>query len=102
MVKQKKQKINEDIVDDVLRRVIDMAPSFNEALASQIARQVRHDWAGDTSRICYIARREDDLRSARNDSIARDYLAGERIGLLSRRYGLSERHILRILKFPDR
>lgn len=98
MVKEHKPRFQEDIVDDVLRRVIEMAPGFSEALARQIARDVRHEWAGETSRVCYIARRDDEVRSRRNEAIRRDYLAGERIGLLSRRYHLSERRILQILK----
>ncbi len=98
MVREKKPKFEEDIIDDVLRRVIEMAPSFSAALAKQIAQEVRHEWAGDTARICYIARRDDEVRSQRNDAIRRDYLAGERVGLLSRRYRLSARQIFKIVK----
>lgn len=90
--------IPDDIVDDVLRRVIEMAPSFSAALAKQIAKEVRHDWAGDRARVCYIARRDEEVRSARNEAIRREYRAGERTGFLARRYGLSERRILQIVK----
>lgn len=98
MVKEKKPKFQDDIIDDVLRLVIEMAPGFSAALAKQIAQQVRHEWAGETSRIFYVARRDDDVRSRRNEAIKRDYLAGERLGLLERRYGLSKRRLLQIIK----
>jgi Mor family transcriptional regulator len=86
-----------DIVDDVLRRVIEMAPAFSAALAIQIAREVRHEWAGERSRICYIARRGDEDMSARNAAIRRDFHAGERVGFLARKYRLSERRIQQIV-----
>jgi Mor family transcriptional regulator len=95
---KKPAKYNDDIIDDVLRRVIEMAPAFSAALAAQIARDVRHEWAGDRTRLFYVARREDELRSSRNDAIRRDYLAGERLALLERRYDLTQRRILQIIK----
>lgn len=98
MVTDKKTKYQEDIIDDVLRRVTDVMPGFNETLSEQIAHDVRHEWAGATTRICYIARREDDVRSRRNEAIIRDYLSGERIALLQRRYHLTARRILQIIK----
>jgi len=88
----------EDIIDDVLRRVIDAGGVIDRAMAQAIARAVRHEWGGETARICYIARRDDELRTQRNRAILRDYLAGERIALLSRRYGLSGRRIIQIVK----
>lgn len=98
MVREKKPKFQDDIIDDILRRVIEMAPAFSEALARQIAEEARREWAGERVRFYYIARRDDDMRSQRNEAIKRDYLAGERLGLLSRRYGVSERRILQIIR----
>lgn len=98
MVKETAPKFQEDIIDDVLRRVIEMAPQFSAAMAKQIAREVRQDWAGEAARVCYIAKRNDELLSARNAAIRRDYLAGERLGLLERRYGIGKRWILKIIK----
>lgn len=91
-------RVQEDIIDDVLRRVVDAVPGMSDELAQAIARQVRHEWAGDSSRICYIARREHELRSVRNGAIRRDYERGERVEYLSRRYQLSERRILQIVR----
>ena len=86
-----------DLIDDVLRRVIEMAPGFSAALAEQIGRQVRHEWAGDTVRICYVAAQTAAMRSQRNEAIRRDWQKGERLALLERRYGLSERRLRQIL-----
>ena len=98
MVTTKAPRFSNDIIDDVLRRVIEMAPTFSAALAAQIARETRHEWAGDKARIFYIARRDDETRSVRNESIMRDYRAGERLALLERRYSLTQRRILQIIK----
>ncbi len=86
-----------DLIDDVLRRVIEMAPAFSAALAVQISKQVRHDWAGDTIKVCYIARQAKAMRSQRDEAIKRDWQRGERLALLERRYQLSERRIRQIL-----
>lgn len=98
MVTTKAPRFSNDIIDDVLRRVIEMSPTFSSALAAQIARETRHEWAGDKARIFYIARRDDETRSIRNESIMRDYRAGERLALLERRYSLTQRRILQIIK----
>lgn len=58
---------------------------------------VRADWGGDR---VFIAKRRGEGHSNRNSRIFRDYLAGERVKLLSRRYELSERQVLRIIKTP--
>ncbi len=100
MVRQKKPKSQDDIVDDVIRRLVEQLPDMSVDVALRIAKEVRHDWAGEYSRICYIAKITDSMRSQRNDAIVRDYLAGERISFLSRRYNLSERRIKQILKSP--
>lgn len=90
--------ITDDIVQDMLAIVLALAPNFSRALAEQVDAQVRDRWGGDRP---YIARRRGEGRSARNAAIRRDYLAGERMGLLERRYGLSERQLLRIIKSPN-
>lgn len=94
----KAPKFNDDIIDDVLRRVIELAPAFSAALAAQVARETRHEWAGDKARIFYIARRDEDTRSQRNEAILRDYRNGERLALLERRYNLTRVRIWQIIK----
>ena len=88
-----------DLIDDVLRRVIEMAPNFSAALAHQISAQVRHDWAGDT--IFYIRKNTNSMRNSRDQAIKRDWQRGEHFPLLERRYGLSERRVRQILLQKD-
>ena len=84
-----------DIIDDILARVIAMAPSFSAALADQVSREAREQWGGDRP---YIAKKAGDGHSSRNDSIRRDYLLGAHMHLLERRYALSRARIWQILK----
>lgn len=83
-----------DIIDDILRRVIAMAPGFSAALAAQVDKEARQQWGGDRP---YISLRRGAGTSSRNAAIKRDYLAGERIPLLERRYELSPRRIWQII-----
>jgi Mor family transcriptional regulator len=90
----KKKPTDNDIIDDIFAAVIDLAPAFKEKLL-QLKREKRDAWAGDRP---FIARRDGEGRSQRNEAIVRDYLRGERVALLSRRYEITERHVLRVLK----
>ena len=84
-----------DIIDDILRRVIAMAPGFSAALAAQIDKETRQQWGGDRP---YISLRRGAGTSSRNAAIKRDYLAGEHIPLLERRYGLGKSRLWEIIK----
>ena len=84
-----------DIIGDVLRIVISMAPEFSHALARQVDAQARAAWGGDKP---YIATHSADSYSSRNQAIIRDYLAGERIAYLERKYGLSRARVWQIIK----
>ena len=84
-----------DIIDDILRRVIAMAPNFSAALAAQVDREARKQWGGDRP---YISVRSGAGTSSRNAAIKRDYRAGEHIPLLERRYGLSKSRLWEIIK----
>lgn len=84
-----------DIIDDILSRVIAMAPGFSATLARQISHDAREQWGGDRT---YIARNSGQGRSERNDAIKRDYLKGEHIHLLQRRYQLSRARLWQIIK----
>lgn len=89
---------DDDIVADILKRVLALAPQLSAALLqplAQIDREVRETWGGDRP---YIARRAGQGSSARNDAIRRDHRAGERTGLLCRRYHLTPRQIQRIVR----
>lgn len=84
-----------DIIDDILRRVIALAPGFNAALAAQVDKAAREQWGGDR---VYIGLRRGAGVSTRNAAIKRDYLAGEHIPLLERRYKLSRARIWQVIK----
>lgn len=86
---------DDDFVDDVLALVVRMVPGMTPDHAAQAAQAVRERWGGDRP---FIARRAGEGRSGRNEQIRRDYLRGERLALLERRYGLSQRHLIRIVK----
>lgn len=83
-----------DLIDDILMRVIALTPGFNAAVAAQVAAETRDRWGGDR---VYIQRKGDTL-SSRNASIKRDHQAGERIPLLERRYGLSKARLWQIIQ----
>lgn len=85
----------DDVVEFTLRCVLAIAPGLNEAIAQAADRHVREMFGGSRA---YIARKAGEGTSARNAAIRRDYLVGERINLLSRRYGVSERQVLRIIR----
>lgn len=84
-----------DIIDDILRRVIAMAPSFSAALAARVEAEARQQWGGDRP---YIGKRSGLGTSARNAAIKRDYLAGEHFHLMERRYGLGRSRLNEIIK----
>lgn len=84
----------DDIVADILQRVVALAPGFTAALAVQVDREVREHWGGDRP---YIARRAGEGTSQRNAAIRREYQAGAHIGGLSRKYRLSRQRIHQIV-----
>jgi Mor family transcriptional regulator len=84
-----------DIIDDLLARVIALAPDFSAAIAHQVSREIRDQWAGDR---VYISRRAGEGHSSRNEQIKRDHQIGERMALLQRRYHLSSRRLWEIIK----
>jgi Mor family transcriptional regulator len=97
----------DDLIDDVLDAVLQMAPAFCaalaehrdqlQALAHKISEQKHNEYAGDRVYIpstTEAARRE---RSSRNAAILRDHQKGERMALLERRYGLGRTALWKII-----
>lgn len=85
----------DDVVEYAMRCVLALAPQLNQAVIEAADRQVRDVFGRCTP---YVAVRQGEGRSARNDAIRRDHQAGERVPLLMRRYGLSDPQIRRILR----
>jgi len=90
-----------DIVLDILGRLqqalAEAKGELTPELVQGVEADIRADWGGDR---VFIAKRRSEGHGGRNSRIFRDYLAGERVKLLSRRYELSERQVLRIIKSP--
>jgi Mor family transcriptional regulator len=90
--------IEDDIVADILGRVAATA-ALPPDVVERIDRDVRRDWGGERP---YIARVGEvparNIRSARDERVRADYMRGERVVLLARRYGISKRSIQRILE----
>ena len=85
----------DDFVECLLALLRRRLPALTAELAGELGAELRDQWGGDRP---YIARRAGEGRSGRNESIRRDYQRGERLALLERRYNISQRHILRIIK----
>jgi len=96
-----------DFVLDILSRVqealvaakVELPAELTTELVKGVEADIRAEWGGDR---VFIARSRGEDHSNRNSRIVRDYLAGERVKLLSRRYELSGRQVLRIIKAPIR
>jgi Mor family transcriptional regulator len=97
----------DDLIDDILETVLQMAPAFCaaltehrdqlQALAVKVSQQKHHEYAGERVYVpstTEAARRE---RGTRNAAILRDHQAGERMMLLERRYGLSRVALWKII-----
>lgn len=89
---------DDDIVKDILRRVVDAAAregAFTDQAAVQIERQVRQDWGGERP---YILHCKTDQIIERNDKIIELWDAGQRdIRTLACRFGLSTKQVRRIV-----
>lgn len=85
----------DDVVSYTLACVLALAPRTSAALMHAVDRQVR-DMFGDDE--VWIAKGAVQLRRERDAKIKRDYLSGERMELLERRYELSRRRLFQIIK----
>jgi Mor family transcriptional regulator len=99
MVTPTKNHNSNDIVSDILQRCLKAATAnagqLTDKAIAEVERDVRLDWGGDRP---FIAKRAGEGHSQRNSRIMRDYLSGERLALLQRRYELTPRRILQIIK----
>lgn len=90
---------DDDIVKDILRRVVLAAQQsesgFSDSLAQQIEQQVRADWGGTEP---YIARGVEERITVRNEKIQSLWDQGERdVRRLAGRFALSTKQIRRIV-----
>lgn len=85
---------NQDLIDDIVERLCGALPPTAKDLVAKVASEAREAWGGEK---VFISKRPGEGRSERNQAILRDYQRGERLAFLERKYGVSQRHILRIL-----
>lgn len=89
-------RINDDIVADILRRVVEAAGregGFSDNMARTIEEQVRDDWGGERHYIPYIS---EERRIERDDKILALWQQGLRdTKILATRFGISERQVRR-------
>ena len=87
--------VTDDVVAYTLACVLALAPRTSATMVSTVERQVRDVFGGDE---VWVASAAAQLRADRDHKIRRDYLNGERLELLQRRYSLSKRRLLQIVK----
>lgn len=87
--------VTDDVVAYTLACILALAPRTSAAMVSTVERQVRDVFGGDE---VWVASAAAQLRADRDQKIKRDYLAGERLELLERRYKLGKRRLLQIVK----
>ena len=94
----------DDIVRDILRRVMESLSStsesgFSDGMAVEIERQVRRDWGGERP---YIAHDNDTRRAERDDKIRAAWQAGQHdVASLATRFGISSRQVRRIVALDE-
>jgi Mor family transcriptional regulator len=89
----------DDVVDYMLACFQAVSARTSAAALQAVERQVREVF-GNTE--VWIAKGQNkllaQLRAERDEKIRRDYLSGERLELLERRYALSKRRLFQIVK----
>lgn len=88
----------DDLVTDILDRIATKVGIVPKAVQRQLEKEIRNDWGGETH---YVAKHGESARGEleqRDASIRNDHRRGERVELLSRRYGLTTRRINQIIK----
>ena len=86
----------EDIISDLFWR-LSQRVQIAALVLIEVEQEIRTDWAGERP---YIAAKKEHQRpviSARNGRIYADWRRGERVPLLARRYGVTERRIRQII-----
>lgn len=87
--------VTHDIVTYTLECVQRLAPRTSAEVVAAVERQVRETYGGEVKR---ISNGYGTVREERDAQIKRDYLAGERMALLERRYELTKRRLFQIIK----
>lgn len=88
--------VTDDVVAYMLGCWLAVAPRTSVAVVKAVEQQVRHTFGGEE---VWIAKGMAQQRLQRDEQIKRDYLAGERLETLERRYELTKRRLFQIVKW---
>lgn len=92
--------LSDDVIEYTIACALALSPpelraEIRQHIALHASKQARRVFGGDR---VYIAIRAGEGHSSRNDAIKRDYLAGEHMHLLERRYGIGRSRLFEIIK----
>ena len=92
--------LTDDVIEYTIACALALSPPELRAeirahIAANASKQARRVFGGDR---VYIALRAGEGHSSRNAAIKRDYLAGEHLNLLERRYGVKRSRLWEIIK----
>lgn len=92
--------VTDDVIEYTIACALALSPpelrsELRQHIAQHTSKQVRRVFGGDR---VYIAIRAGEGHSSRNDAIKRDYLLGEHLNLLERRYGVKRSRLWEIIK----
>lgn len=92
--------MTEDVIEYTIACALALSPpelraELRQHIATHASKQARRVFGGDR---VYIGIKAGQGHSSRNEAIKRDYLAGEHIPLLERRYGVKRSRLWEIIK----
>jgi Mor family transcriptional regulator len=92
--------LTDDVIEYTIACALALSPpelraELRQYMALHASKQARRVFGGDR---VYIAIRAGEGHSSRNAAIKRDYLAGEHLNLLERRYGIKRSRLWEIIK----
>jgi Mor family transcriptional regulator len=86
-----------DLVSDILERIAEKHAKLPPKVARQIESDIRRDWGGERHYIAKLGESGRAVLSERDALIREQARRGERVKLLARRWGLSEKRVRQIL-----
>lgn len=90
-----------DIIEDIIARIVATVPEASKLGREEldaIERDIRRDWGGERPYIAKTGQVYQQVMSARNRAILRDWYAGERQQALARKWGISRQRVSQIVK----
>jgi len=85
--------LSDDIIRDIILRIQQLAPGFEESMAIELEREIRADWAGEKP---YIA--ADPDREARRVAAQTQLARGRPVAEVASKTGLTRGGLYKLLK----